>query len=397
MATLTKEQEATLSGALEDIYAELVDKILKNMSNHMWETAPSTTIYELKRMAELDGFTAETAKQIREYTKNAPNEVKKAVEQAINYSTKDVEEELSEAADNGDLVKPYSDVMSSNRMQEYMSSLLRQADDQLNLVNTTMLQSSIDTYSSTVRNIVAELNAQQADAAQSSLNSAVVGVRSGVSIFTQVVSQAVKEMAENGITGFTDKSGRNWTPEAYVSMDIRTTVHNASINSTKIRQEEYGTDIFMCSAHPASRPSHYDYQNKFYSWNNRSGIFKDGKGNEHSFEPVSVTGYGSAGGLFGINCHHSPKVVIPNVTIPHDTEVETKKQNDKNYSNQQTQRNLERNIRQAKRELSVQQKGTPEYTEASAKVRSAQADMRSFISETGLKRQSSREQIYGGK
>ena len=52
-----------------------------------------------------------------------------------------------------------------------------------------------------------------------------------------------QQIHKEGITGFYDRIGRKWSPEAYVNMDIRTTVHNTAIEAVKIRQEDYGVDI----------------------------------------------------------------------------------------------------------------------------------------------------------
>lgn len=48
----------------------------------------------------------------------------------------------------------------------------------------------------------------------------------------------IREMAEQGIPAFVDRSGREWTPEAYINMDIRTTVSNTAHAAQFARMDE---------------------------------------------------------------------------------------------------------------------------------------------------------------
>ena len=97
-------------------------------------------------------------------------------------------------------------------------------------------------------------------AAQQTLNVAAGKVIVGTESRTQALRQALSDIHKEGITGFYDKAGRKWSPEAYVNMDIRTTVHNTAIQAVKIRQEDYGVDIFRVSRHSGARPLCFPYQ-----------------------------------------------------------------------------------------------------------------------------------------
>ena len=94
-----------------------------------------------------------------------------------------------------------------------------------------------------------------------------------------------------------------------------------------------------------------------------------------------------------INCGHFPIPIVPGVTIPHGADnIQPKEANDKAYELSQQQRALERNIRNAKRE--VEMAGDLATKEMKDKVREAQAEMREFIDRTGRTRRYDREAVY---
>jgi hypothetical protein len=62
----------------------------------------------------------------------------------------------------------------------------------------------------------------------------------GVETRRQAISEVLTSMADNGIAGLVDSAGREWTPEAYVSMNIRSTIHRAAAESVFERMADYG-------------------------------------------------------------------------------------------------------------------------------------------------------------
>lgn len=55
------------------------------------------------------------------------------------------------------------------------------------------------------------------------------GVACDFAARTKAVRTTIHEMAQKGIPAFVDRSGREWSPEAYVNMDIRATVKNTAL------------------------------------------------------------------------------------------------------------------------------------------------------------------------
>jgi hypothetical protein len=205
---------------------------------------------------------------------------------------------------------------------------------------------------------------------------------------------AVKKMVANGLTGFIDHGGHRWSPEAYVAMDIRTTMFNTSRAAINERAQEYGCDLYQVSSHNGARPLCYPWQGKVISRSGWTGTVEDLDGNKvtvHSESEIESFRYG--GGLFGVNCGHYPMNFIPGVSTikgePQDPE-----ENEKTYAESQQQRALERKLREEKRDLAVMKaQGADEEAikPQRAKVHKASEDIDQFCEDTGRARRRNRE------
>ena len=394
MARLDKNTALRLSEPVEAAYLDCIDRLIVNIAKHLGTgKAFRTAGWETRKLAELGQLTQENARIINEETRRVPEEIRKALDEVSKIALADIERAIRESIAKGAIEEAPAD-----SVQNLLRDLSGQAVDDANLVNTVMLQSSQSAYLQAVNNTVMwENQLLDAAAAQKTLNDAATAVTIGTETRRQALQKAISQMADKGIYGFVDRAGRRWSPEAYMNMDIRTTVHNAAIQSIRVRQEDYGSDIFQVSSHAGARPLCYPYQGKFYSWGSGSGTFTDGAGVQHAYAPLDSTSYGQAAGLFGINCGHYPMPQIPNVTFPQDKKIESKAENDRLYQESQEQRALERSIRAAKRkQAAFQAAGLPEAADRQRTlVRQRQAAMREFIAKTGRARRYDRESIKG--
>lgn len=394
MARLDKNTALRLSEPVEDAYLACIDRLIVNIAKHLGAgKAFRTAGWETRKLAELGQLTRENARIINEETRHVPEEIRKALDEVSKIALADIERAIREAIAKGAIEEAPADSVLN-----LLRDLSEQAVDSANLVNTVMLQSCQSAYLLAVNNTVLwENQILDAAAAQKALNEAATAVTLGTETRRQALQKAISQMADNGIYGFVDRAGRHWSPEAYMNMDIRTTVHNAAIQSIRRRQEDYGSDVFQVSSHAGARPLCYPYQGKFYTWGSGSGTFTDGAGMTHEYGPIDGTSYGQAAGLFGINCGHYPLPQIPNVTFPQDKEIENKEENDRLYRESQQQRALERRIRDAKRkQAAFQAAGMPEAADRQkALIRQRQAAMRDFTAKTGRARRYDRESIKG--
>ncbi len=396
MAQITPQEILALSEPVEQVYSNLVDALLVNIARH-FNTGKglATQAWRLRKLAELGQLNRESMEIIARLTGQVPELIQIALEDAALAATKDVEPELKRAVKGGMLQSPEAgEVLASRSVTQALSAYERQAVEKANLVNTTMLKSTLDQFRKIVSN-TAQIE-QQMQSAQRILNTQTGSVVTGISSRQAALREALSQVHKEGITGFFDRAGRRWSPEAYINMDIRTTVHNTAIQTVKLRQEDYGVKIFRVSTHSGARPLCYPYQGRYFSWDNSSGTFVDGNGTRHRYKGINTTSYGEPAGLFGINCMHHPITVIPGVTIPSDTPKEDKKENDRIYTESQEQRSLERKIRYAKQRAAMYEAaGDKEGAEkVTQQIKDAQAEMRAFIKRTGRTRRRDREQIY---
>lgn len=397
MARLDKETAVLLSEPLEDIYAEVVDRLVVNISKHLSVgDAKRTAAWEAQKLEEIGQLTAETAKIINQAVKKIPRELRAALEESRRIALSDLERRIEKAIAAGAVQKAPRDSTLA-----VLENLLNQATERLNLVNTVMMESARTAYATVVNNVVSweesVLTAEQREQAFAILDQAVFAQATGTETRVQVLKKAIGQMADIGIYGFVDRAGRKWAPEAYVSMDMRTTCHNTAIQSIKSRQQDYGSDIFQVSTHSGARPLCYPYQGKFFSWGSQGGTFTDGDGVRHTYKPISSTSYGKAAGLFGINCGHYPLPQIPGVTIPQDKTQQGKEENDKEYQLSQKQRALERDVRAAKRKAAAYDAaGLQEaFAEQALQVKQKQAAYNAFCKETGRAKRLDRTQVAG--
>ena len=389
---LTPQRIQDLSDPIESIYIAMTNELMVNIGKHITKpTWTHTAKWEIQKLSELGQLTQENAAIINKWIKALPQEIRDTMEETRRIALEDLEKQMERAAKRGYVTPPERD-STIDVLREYS----QQAADQLNLVNTTMLASSVSQYERLVQMTEEEtrkLLAKQ-EATQTILNEAAGNVAVGTETRTQALQRAIRRISEEGLTGFYDRAGRSWSPEAYVNMDIRTTVHNVAIQSVKNRMEDYNTEVFQVSAHAGARPLCYPYQGKLYSWNNTAGEIELGDGKRMQYAPLNSTSYGEPAGLFGINCGHYPIPMIPGVSIPHAQDfVQPKELNDKVYAESQEQRALERQIREAKRAIEM----GDDSKEAKDRVKAAQAQMREFIDRTGRTRRYDRESLYGAK
>ena len=386
-----------LSEPIEEIYAAIVDQLLINIGRHV--RAPTwthTASWEVQKLSELGQLTQENAAIINRWIKSMPQEIRDTMEATRAAALDKLEKDMERAMRAGYVTPPVAD-----SVPQVLADYAAQAADKYNLVNTNMLNSSVDMYTQAILDTaqtVAEAEAKnaallaQAKATGKILNEASAGILTGAETRVDAVRHALVRIADEGLTGFIDRAGRHWTPEAYVSMVTRTTVHNVDVQATRARMQDYGTEVFQVTSHAGARPLCYPYQGKFYSWDNTSGEIELGDGRTVRYEALSSTSYGEPAGLFGINCGHFPIPIIPGMTIPHgDSFIQSKEENDRAYAESQQQRALERDIREKKRVVAML--GDTATPEQKAAVKDAQARMREFINQTGRTRRYDREQI----
>lgn len=378
-----------------EVYAAVTDQLLINLARHFKYIADGAIpggawAYQVEKLAEMGQVNRETEAIILSMLGDADGVLQELLEQAIRDGLKDVEKPLKKAAEQGLLLgEGFLPPEVAPRQMQAFRAFYEQSADKLNLVNTVMLESTQAAYQATVSDIVTRISATQ-----DILNVATGEVVTGVSPMNQAVRQAVKKMVENGITGFIDHGGHHWSPEAYVTMDVRTTMGNTARAAVFERMDEYNDDLYQVSHHDGARPLCYPWQGKVISRIDAARDVIDDHGNKVHVYAQSETSYGEPAGLFGINCGHYPIPFIPGFSRIRPPD-QNKEQNDKEYAESQEQRRLERQLRYERRDLNVlkaQEASADEIKAQRIRVKNARDAIDQFCEETGRARRTSREQ-----
>lgn len=394
MAGLPRDFLEQLAQPLIDVYTSIEDELIQNIAKR-FNTGKGLTTQEwqLKKLAELGGLTQDNIKTIAKYVGQVPELVQTALESAAFQALKELEPQFAEAVRLGYL-NPTDTPLMSESVKQAISNYAKQALDDFNLVNTTMLNSSLDAYRKGIANTV---SAATYDSAQKTMNVAAGEVVTGVKSRQKALSDAIKKMANEGITAFYDRAGRKWSPEAYVNMDIRTTATNTAHATTFAKCDDYGLDLIEISSHAGARPKCANDQGKLFSRSNKSGTVRDGNGQSITYYPWSSSSNGAPDGILGINCGHFASPFFPGLSYKRSEETQDFEKNAKEYAQSQQQRALERDVREAKREAMAQKAaGNQEaYEEAAAALKAKQDKYKSFCSDTGRTPRNDRLQVNG--
>ena len=391
-----------MSWEMAEVYGAITDQIVINMARLCpyvkvgGKVPESAFAYQSAMLAQMGQVNKQTIQIIRNNLSDADAALANVLEATIADAIKTAEPELYKGAKKGMVSPPAVPILSPNQTRAFQL-YYRQAADKLNLVNTVMLESTQDAYRQCISDVVSEYQLLEAmNRTQIALDTAAGETLTGVSSWNQAVKHATDRLKENGIYGFVDHAGRQWSPESYVAMDVRTTVFNTGRAAVWEENETFGNDLYIVSYHNGARPGCYDWQNKVISANNVSRDVVDLDGNPVHVYAQQDTTYGQAAGLFGINCKHYPTPFIPGVSAIRG-QVQDKEANDKEYAESQEQRRLERKLREEKRDLEMlKAQGAPEdmIKAQRARVRAASDEIDTFCDETGRVRRRNRESVY---
>ncbi|MDY4007499.1 MAG: phage minor capsid protein [Candidatus Limiplasma sp.] len=388
------------SDAIVRVYEACVDELLVNLARHFNVGATGnipTFDYEVELLAKMGAIRKETAKIIARHVVNNEPMIVEAVKTAMLDALKDVEPEFAQAARAGMLSGTDMEVLDG--IQDQLAAYSRQAVKQTNLVNTVMLEGTMEAYR---KGIYAATDiVRQLGAAQTVLNAETGKVITGTSTLQEAVRSGVRAMHEAGITGFIDHGGHKWSAEAYVRMDLKTTCSNAANQAVMTRNEQYGNDLIWVNTNATARPGCYPWQGKVISMANRARVVTDGYGRRVQAYAASQTTYGQPDGIYGINCHHGPmNVFIPGMSVVRgQASAPSKEASDKIYQLTQEQRRMERQVRYAKREAAMlDAAGDKEgFEKAALRVKERQAKLKAFVNEheESLVLRGDRTQVYG--
>ena len=393
---MTREQYDELSAPIVRVLLDMEDDILREIAAQLSRDGDisDTSRWRIRQLARAGRFDKRAAAIIAGYAEaedgQAMDAVLAAAETEIGYLDNAVQ-----AANAAGLSEYFSDIPAEESALGAAKAFQKQAASDLNLVNTVMQYKAGSAYVNAVNAIYRDT----ADGRQSALDIMGKGAAKAVSgqmSLQEATRKTIRELAQKGIPAFVDKRGREWSPEAYVMMDMRSTLGNTARAAQDARCDQYGINLIEVSSHMGARPLCAPYQGRIFSRDGSKGVTTDGAGGKIYYTPLSETSYGQPAGLFGINCGHVQYPFTPGINFQRYFPY-PKEENDRRYMQFQQQRAMERNIRAAKREcMMLQETGDAEgLQKASLRLRTQREKYRAYCKETGLKQHNDRTQVYG--
>ena len=265
-----------------------------------------------------------------------------------------------------------------------------------------ILEIGIVLTNSVLRNLTLTTALAGQDAFIRAADLAYLQITSGTFSYQEAIRNAVYSVSRGGLPVITYPSGRQDQIDVAVRRATLTGVGQTTGQLQIARMNEMGTILVQTSAHIGARNRGEGYENH-ESWQGR--VFSRSPLNTEYQDFVSTTGLGTVTGLNGVNCRHSFYPFFEGISENAYKAETLKAYEDKTvtyngrelsvYEATQIQRSIERKIRQAKRDMNALKAVELPYDTELSKLRQYQAQMRSFIAQTDLQRQSFREQVLG--
>lgn len=356
---------------LIELYAQLEADILSDMARKIkaYDVFSSSVNWQKDRVRLMGEVYEEILKRLSAATGKTVSELK-AILQDAGIKTLAADDEIYRVA--GKKITPLD---ASESLQSVLSvGLTKTANSFANLTKTTAKNGS--------RQFV------------ETLDRAYMQVTSGAFDTNTAVRNAIKELAGQGIISIRYKN-RTDSIETAVRRAVVTGVSQTCGMLQEARADEMNCDLVEVTAHAGARPSHAEWQGKIYS---RSGSHPDYPSLKEA------TGYGTAGGLKGVNCRHDFYPFIEGISEPAYSSEELKEYKESKdytyngeelteYEATQKQRYIERQLRKYKRQQQALKAADFPEDEAAAKVKHWNVVQEDFIRQTGLKRQYDRESV----
>ena len=375
---LSKEFIDTVSYPITQLYMASENRLLAMIVKRLKSATGNFDIekWDIKKLSDLGGLNRQAYNEIAKTSKRA----KKLLGEVLH--------EVSKRSLEMDGV----DATETQGVLQAVKGLQTQASSHLNIVNTTMLAGVQDSFGEIVAKLDNERNII--------LNNSAMDLVTGQVSFRDAVATSVRQLSEAGINAYVDKAGRSWSPEGYVSMDLRTTSAQTARKVVEEQGRDYGLDVILVSSHAGARPKCAPYQGRCFSMSNRYGTIRDANGKEWEFEPIDNTSRGEPDGLFGINCGHSFRYIEEGSFFNRERQTpddsRAGEENRRQYQLSQEQRAIERDIRKYARESELlKDAGLTEFAKIPAgNAREARDTYRSFCEQTGRTPRWNRTEIY---
>lgn len=380
---MTRLELMQLSQGLSDLYTGMETDLLANIAAFL--TAEQADMpsaqWKIQMLAQLGALDRKNLRTITQYVKNVPRMLQDTLQAGVLRALEDLEPGFRQMVLDG--ILHGTDTPVEDTTARALKAYARQARKSMNMVNTVMRYKARDAAHKAI-NDTAELADKQEFL--NVLNKAAGKTVSGIESRQAAMRQCIKEMTDKGIPAFVDKRGREWSPEAYVNMAIRTTAANTAQQAQFDRMDDYGLNLVEVSSHSGARPKCAKDQGKIFNRSGGGGYTTDLHGRKIRYYAWSESSYGEPDGILGINCGHQIYPFTPGVSYQ-TYFPEPEEENAEAYKKSQQQRELERRVRKSKREcMMLETAGDPEGArQAQQLLKQRQDALRQFCGDNGLR------------
>lgn len=376
---LTPEYLKDLPTNIVDIFEKLEDQIIEDIARRIKEgmDLTETANYQIDILLEM-GYELK--------------DIKEEIAKKTNIAEKELEKKLYESA--------YQSYENDRELYKKGGKNLPSLDNNPAMIN--FIEASIKQTKGNLRNLTNTLgfidngrfktiNTFYKD----TLDYAVFQLGSGAFDYNTVLKQTVKKLGDSGLRTIDYKSGRTYHIESAVRMTVMTGVSQITSYMSLANADMMRQDLMEITAHMGARPSHAVWQGQIVSRSGRKGYLS-----------LVDIGYGTAEGFKGVNCRHDWFPYFEGISEP----AYTKKQLEDidpppfefdgrtytAYEASQKQRQIERRMRETKREIiAYESAGLDEDAKAAkVKLRRQQELYRNFSKAAGLRPKYERTYVY---
>lgn len=367
----------SLSQPIINIYSQIELDLIKEIARRfdLNDEIGGTMEWQLKKLDELGVLNANTVKVIASYSEKSEQEIlnmlKKAQLANINMT------ELEKAYKQGSITIDPTSIKTNSAFVEVLELSYKELSNTYRLIQTKALESAKQAY----MNII---------------NRSYIEVATGTYDYQTAIKRAIKDMAQNGISGATYKrNGKlvQYSLEGTVRRDTLTAVNKLANKSSETLCEELGAEYVEISSHLGARTHPTNPIADHAGWQGK--VFKiDGSDEEYPNLKES-TGYpDDILGLGGVNCRHRMFPFFPDISTPNPIRF-NEEENRRVYELTQKQRAMERRMRQLKKEQAAAKEIGDKETakKLNEKITEQSNRIDEFCKKNGLRRDHSRELV----
>lgn len=224
---------------------------------------------------------------------------------------------------------------------------------------------------------------------RSTMDQAVIDIKSGAFDYNTVLKRTVNQMTASGIRYIDYDSGHRDRIDVAARRAILTGFRQVQGKLMEMLASQLGTDLYEVSYHVGARPTHQPWQGKIWSMQ----------------ELKQVCGLGEITGLKGVNCYHDYKPIPPGAKRTYtdeqlqkmlESENTPKEYHGKQYTTYealQQQRKMERVMRAQRQKIKLLEVGGANAQDiilAKAKYQGQMQTYRDFSEKMGLPEQKER-------